>query len=285
MAGVCATMNMDPAYALNTEGARRRTVLWLRGTGINAWHYYGFLKQFSLEQLSQFKKIVCVSGGAAVFWVYVLSLRNQFDESIVDRYDEIVRRVMNRSGIVCRTKRILSFHAPYLASQQRELLSELVSKESFGWTFSQFPLSNFRVLVARENVGYRELGDAGIDDALQVAAAIAVGGTPLSGQDLQIDGIDADCFDFELATTKCRKAYQRELIARFSQERKLILNTTLQISDASGNCSYLCFTPDKYAGLMRTLDSARLFLDLPSDRYRKVFKWSCQRTLALPPDR
>jgi hypothetical protein len=260
--------------SLDEEEVRRGTVLWLRGTGINAWHYYGFLQQFSLEQLGQFRRIICVSGGAAVFWIYVLSLGGHFDERIVDHYDEILRCVMNRGSILCRAGRILSFRSPYLASQQLALLAELVSKESFEWTLSQFPLRNFRVLVARGNTGYREFGEGDADGALQVASVIAIGGTPSTGQNLQISGIEADCFDFEYATAKYRKAYQRELIARFPEERKLILNTELQVLDAGGNCLYLCVSPDKYPGLMRGLDSARLLLNLPSGRYRKVFHWS-----------
>jgi hypothetical protein len=36
---------------------RQKTVLILSGTGTNAWHHYGFLKNFSLEDFNQFQAI------------------------------------------------------------------------------------------------------------------------------------------------------------------------------------------------------------------------------------
>jgi hypothetical protein len=267
-----------PVDVLEEEEARRQTVLWLRGTGINAWHYYGFLRHFSLEQLGQFRRIICVSGGAAVFWIYVLSLMNHFDEMLIDRYDETLRCVMNRNGILHRTVRVLSLRSPYLASQQLALLAELVSKEAFAWTWGQFPLKNFRVLVAMGTAGYREFGEDA-DAGLQVASVVAIGGTSSTGQDLRIAGLEAGCFDFEYATASRRKAYQRDLIERFPRDRKLIINTRLQVLHASGNCSYVCVSPDKYPGVMRALDSTRLFLNMPSRRYRGVFRRSCDRNM------
>jgi hypothetical protein len=257
---------------LDHEEVRRRTVLWLRGTGINAWHYYGFLQRFSLEQLVQFRRIICASGGAAVFWIYVLALRRHFDEAILDRYDEILRGVMNRNGFLHRAGRIISFRAPYVASQQLALLRELVSQEAFEWTLKEFPLDNFRFLAATGNSGYREFGERESDGALHVASMVAIGGTPSSGQDLAGCGIGY--FDFELASSECRKAYQHELIARFPHDTKLILNTELQHLNASDYCSYLRYSHDRHPALMRALDLTLLFLNLPNDRYRRVFRWS-----------
>src|SRR5579859_6233049 len=63
------TMALPPAIDTIAEHtsspeARANTVLVLSGTGVNMWHYYQFLRQFSLQALSEFSHIYGISGGA-----------------------------------------------------------------------------------------------------------------------------------------------------------------------------------------------------------------------------
>jgi hypothetical protein len=265
---------MDFSKILQNEQTRRRTVLWLRGTGLNAWSYYGFLEKFSIDQLSQFERIVCVSGGAAVFWLYVLSLNGHFNTTKVTQFDNILRRVMNRDGIVLRTSRALCFKSPYTASRYLTLLQELVDREASDWTWNQFPLRNFRVLTRKDDNSYHEFGELDADGTLPLAPLLAIGGTPSTGQDIKVFGVDGVYSDFEYAPADVRRVYKKNLIARYPSHQKLILNTRLQLADVGGNCSYLRLSSDKWPRLMQSVDYMFLFLGLPNSRYCSAFNSS-----------
>jgi hypothetical protein len=265
---------LDISKILQNEETRRRTVLWLRGTGLNAWSYYGFLEKFSLDQLGQFERIVGVSGGAAVFWLYVLSLAGHFNTTKLTQFDSILRRVMNGDGIAFRTSRALLLKSPYTASQYLMLLRELVDQEVSDWTFNQFPLRNFRVLTRKDSHGYREFGQLGADGALPLAPLIAIGGTPPTGQDIKIIGVQGVHSDFEYAPADVRRAYKKNLIARHPKQQTLILNTRLQLPNGAGNCSYIRLSADRWPRLMQYLDYIFLFLGLPNNRYCSAFNSS-----------
>jgi hypothetical protein len=256
---------------LQSEETRRRTILWLRGTGLNAWPYYGFLEKFSIDQLGQFERIVCVSGGAAVLWLYVLSLTGHFNTTKVNQFDRILRRVMNRDGIVRRASRVLCLESPYTASQYLTFLRELVDREVSGWTWNQFPLRNFRVLTRKDSHSYREFGELDADGALPLAPLIAIGGTPPTGQDIRNIGVPGVYSDFEYAPAAVRRAYKKNLIATYPRQQTLILNTRLQLPNGAGNCSYVRLSTDRWPRLMQYVDYIFLFLGLPNDRYRSAF--------------
>src|SRR5262245_48122302 len=83
---------------LRSQDSRERSVLVFRGTGVNAWHYYPFLRHFSLQELSQFAAIYGVSGGAAIVWFYTLAQSGLFDEATGLDFDRIIRKTMNERG-------------------------------------------------------------------------------------------------------------------------------------------------------------------------------------------
>jgi hypothetical protein len=265
---------IDFSKILQNEETRRRTILWLRGTGLNPWSYYGFLEKFSIDQLGQFERIVCVSGGAAVFWLYVLSLAGHFNTTKVSQFDSILRRVMNRGGIVLRTSRALWLKSPYTASQYLTLLSELVDHEVSDWTLNQFPLRNFRVLTRKDSHSYREFGELGADGTLPLTPLLAIGGTPPTGQDIKIVGVQGVYSDFEYAPADVRRAYKKNLIARCPRQQTLILNTRLQLPNGAGNCSYVRLSTERWPRLMRYVDYIFLFLGLPNNRYCSAFNSS-----------
>jgi hypothetical protein len=265
---------IDFSEILQSEETRRRTILWLRGTGLNAWSYYGFLEKFSIGQLGQFERIVCVSGGAAVFWLYVLSFTGHFNTTKVNQFDSILRRVMNRDGIVLRTSRALWLKSPYTASQYLTLLRELVDQEVSDWTWNQFPLRNFRVLTRKDSYSYREFGELGADGTLPLAPLLAIGGTPPTGQDIKIIGVQGVHSDFEYAPADVRRAYKKNLIAKYPRQQTLIINTRLQLPNGAGNCSYVRLSTDRWPRLMQYVDYIFLFLGLPNNRYCSASDWS-----------
>jgi hypothetical protein len=263
---------MSSLDALAQANVRRQTTLWLRGTGANAWPYYGFFERFSLDELAQFDRIVAASGGAAVFWVYVLSQVGHFDTSTVDRYDRILRGALNRGSIWQRLGRVLCRRSPYKASEHLELLRAIVSEEAFGWTLAQFPLSNFRVLTAEGQDRYREFGEREEDRLIHLASLIAIGGTRATGQDLETPGVSGDHFDFEYASAVVRRSYKDDLARR--SKSVLVLNTRVQSNDGAGSVQYLRLSRDRHPALMQLYDALLLFLNLPNDRYTRVFHQS-----------
>ena len=253
---------LDFFKSLQIEEVRRKTILWLRGTGLNAWGYYGFLENFSIDQLNQFEKIIATSGGAAVFWLYVLSLKGHFCTTKVMEFDHILRKVMNTKGFYFRACRVFHSSTPYSASQYMDLLQQLVDERGFGWTWDQFPVHNFRILVTKNANSYYEFGEVDTDFAFSLAPLIAVGGTPASGQDFKIVGAEGTYSDFEYADRRIKRAYKDNLISRFPLHRKLIVNARLECPEASGNCSYLKMSYYRWPASMQLIDFICLFLNI-----------------------
>lgn len=104
---------------------RKRSVLVFRGTGLNAWHYYSFLKNFSLSELSEFAAIYGVSGGAAIVWFYVLAQCSLFDDAAGRNFDRIIRSTMNAPGLRARLRRIVRRQLPYNEEDIGRFLSSL----------------------------------------------------------------------------------------------------------------------------------------------------------------
>lgn len=104
---------------------RKRSVLVFRGTGLNAWHYYSFLKNFSLSELSEFAAIYGVSGGAAIVWFYVLAQCSLFDDAAGQNFDRIIRSTMNAPGLRARLRRIVRRQLPYNEEDIGRFLSSL----------------------------------------------------------------------------------------------------------------------------------------------------------------
>lgn len=272
-------MNELLRLCLTSSKERAKTVLWLRGTGINAWWYFGLLQKFTLEELAEFKSIVGVSGGAAVFWVNILSRLGHYDVETINDYDSIVRRVMNQAGAMTRLSRLLRLKSPYLASEHHDLLGNLVDREAFEWTFSQFPLKNFRVLTADED-DYRVFGDPR-DDSLPLASIIAMGGTPRTGQDLDLKGVGDAISDFEYSSAHVRRKYKENLSLEHQDARKLVLNTRFESKHEGGEYTYVRLSPDGWPRLMLFADTLFLILNLPNGRYLEAFRWSMEDPLVL----
>ena len=71
---------------------RREAVLVFRGTGFNIWHYLPFLRNFSLNELSEFQALYAVSGASLLLWLYCLIERGTITDSVAAEYDTVMRR-------------------------------------------------------------------------------------------------------------------------------------------------------------------------------------------------
>jgi hypothetical protein len=169
---------------------------------------------------------------------------------------------------------VLCLKSPYTASQYLTFLRELVDREVSGWTWNQFPLRNFRVLTRKDGHSYREFGELNADGALPLAPLIAIGGTPPTGQDIKNIGVPGVYSDFEYAPADVRRAYKKNLIARYPRQQTLILNTRLQLPNGARNCSYVRLSTDRWPRLMQYVDYIFLFLGLPNHRYCNAFNSS-----------
>ncbi len=88
--------------------ARKSTVLVVCGTGTNAWHPYGFLRQFSMEELLDFKAIFGISGGSCTYYARIMESRGSFSDERIAQFDEIWSRHLNRGDVTDKVIRLVS---------------------------------------------------------------------------------------------------------------------------------------------------------------------------------
>jgi hypothetical protein len=136
---------------LKQEDRRRETVLVFRGTGLNIWHYYPFLKNFSLRELSQFRALYAVSGAALLLWLYCLIEQEIITDAVAAQYDAVMRRSLNRRGLLQRTGRLLAGRYPYAAEDFLEVFRRLAPPPACDQTLGQLPLTRMRVVAQDES--------------------------------------------------------------------------------------------------------------------------------------
>jgi hypothetical protein len=259
---------------------RQKTVLILSGTGTNAWHHYGFLKNFSLEDFNQFQAILGISGGACVFFVRIMEELGYFGDEGIKKYDSVWRRRLNRYGLVEKLLRARRgnylFHTRDLHLAMRELFGQ-----GMDLTFADFPVRNFKCVTHREDAGGDGIGDLYIADRtnsgpLPVGEVAASGGFPrrigkmnLCESEL-VHGISISDFDFAPREIKSRfKDYLRESFAD-SQ----IVYLSLFKSGQKGNVHWIRTGRDRFPRMSQILDAALMATGIPNPRHEKVYRRS-----------
>jgi hypothetical protein len=144
-----------PICELEQEELRRKSVLVLRGTGFNFWHYLPFLRSLRLGDLAQFQAIYTISGSTLLLWLYCLMEQGVITLSAASAYDRAMRHCLNRHGCMERVARMLTGRYPYRAEDFLRVFDLLTIPEAWRQTMDQLPLQNWRVVAHDE--GRREL--------------------------------------------------------------------------------------------------------------------------------
>jgi hypothetical protein len=264
----------DYVARLRSRDWRERSVLVFRGTGLNAWHYYSFLKNFSLSELSEFAAIYGVSGGAAIVWFYVLAQRRLFDDAGGRNFDRIIRSTMNAPGLRARLQRIVRRQLPYNEEDIGRFLSSLPAKEARSLTFAESDLPNFTVVAHDKLNDGLLLIDAQTHPKARVLDVLSQAGTPrrlhpeTAGQHEEAQVIS----DFDFAGGVVKRAFQRHLETHQAQRRVYQVN---MLRDAVENGTvFVKVCADRMPQWSQAMDLLLLFLGLPNSHYRTTFEKS-----------
>ena len=259
---------------LGSREWRERSVLVFRGTGLNAWHYYSFLKNFSLSELSEFAAIYGVSGGAAIVWFYVLAQCGLFHDAKGKNFDRIIRSTMNAAGLRARLRRVIRQQLPYDEEDIARFLSSLPAKEARNLTFAESRLPNFTVVAHDKQKDSLLLIDAHTHPRVRVLDVLSQAGTPRTvhpetpKQDEERQVIS----DFDFAGGAVKRAFQRHLETHQAQRNIYQVN---MIRDAVDNGTvFVKVCADRMPRLSQAMDLVLLFLGLPNSHYRTTFEKS-----------
>jgi hypothetical protein len=259
---------------LRSRDGRERSVLVFRGTGLNAWHYYSFLKNFSLSELSEFAAIYGVSGGAAIVWFYVLAQRGLFDDAKGTNFDQIIRSTMNASGVRARLQRIVRRQLPYNEEDVGRFLASLPAKEARNLTFAEGVLPNLTV-VAHDKLNDRLLLiDAHTHPKANVLDVLSQAGTPRTLHPETARQHDESQFisDFDFAGGAVKRAFQRHLETH--QAQRCIYQVNMLRDAVENGTVFVKVCADRMPRCSQAMDLALLFLGLPNSHYRTTFEKS-----------
>jgi len=259
---------------LRSREWRERSVLVFRGTGLNAWHYYSFLKNFSLSELSEFAAIYGVSGGAAIVWFYVLAQRSLFDDTAGRNFDRIIRSTMNAPGLRARLQRIARRQLPYNEEDIGRFLSSLPAKEARNLTFAASALPNFTVVAHEQRNDELLLLDAHTHPEARMLDVLSQAGTPreINPETARERGNAQVISDFDFAGGAVKQAFQRHLELHRANLRIYQVN---MLRDAVENGTvFVKVCADRMPRWSQAMDLVLLFLGLPNSHYRTTFEKS-----------
>jgi hypothetical protein len=259
---------------LGSRAWRERSVLVFRGTGLNAWHYYSFLKNFSLSELSEFAAIYGVSGGAAIVWFYVLAQCGLFDDAAGRNFDRIIRSTMNASGLRARVRRVVHQQLPYDEQDIARFLSSLPATEARKLTFAESKLPNFTVVAHDKRNDSLLLIDAHNHPKARVLDVLSQAGTPrtLGPETAGPDGEAQVISDFDFAGGAIKRAFQRHL--ETSQAQRRIYQVNMIRDEVENGTVFVKVCADRMPRLSQAMDLVLLFLGLPNSHYRTTFEKS-----------
>jgi hypothetical protein len=247
--------------------ARANTVLVLSGTGVNMWHYYQFLRQFSLQALSEFSHIYGISGGAVCAWFRVLEHMGLFDQASIATYEPLIR-TLNHQRLPRRLWNLVKNTYIYESSDLANGVERIACREARTMTFAQLPLRNFTAIALdlRTNMPFHlSLDSVPTFPMADAMAALSSPGT-IAGRrfcrPLEIDSFLLSDFDF--APRPLRRCFKSQLLEQHREARVLWLN--VYFSAAKGNVTYVKINKDRYPRLGQLWDGTALFLGLPNRR-------------------
>jgi hypothetical protein len=257
---------------LRDDDERRKTVLVFRGTGLNAWHYYPFLKNFTLGDLQQFHWIYGVSGGAATLWFYVLSQLELFDDTVAMDCDRILRATMNRNGFARRFGRFITGRVVYDAHDIYAYLSSLIDRNVSCMTFGDCPLTNFSV-VGHDSLADRlVIIDARTHGSWPILETLACTGAKWSSRSRFPSALSprVHLSDFDYARPPIRAEFREYLARQHANDPVIQLNVIK--NGRAGNSELVKVSADRFPKLSQCWDFGSLLFGIPNGRYYAAYR-------------
>lgn len=256
---------------LTSRAGRQRSVLILRGTGLNAWHYYPFLRAFSIQDLLDFRAIYGVSGGAPVFWMHLLGHDGLFREPTTIDYDEHLRRQMNRQGLWNRLLRVVKGRFPYTWTDNLAVLQAFLPEPALTHCLKDLAVP-LRVVAHDADRDRLCLIDHTTHPNLPVARLVCAAGAPRSEASTPIwedAGQSLTISDFDFAPRHVKQQFREHLETQHGDTD--LYHVNIMRSGVSGRTHYVRVCLDRWPRIAQKYDLAALFIGLPSGRYYRAF--------------
>jgi hypothetical protein len=252
---------------LRSQDSREQSVLVFRGTGVNAWHYYPFLRHFSLQELSQFAAIYGVSGGAAIVWFYTLAQSGLFDEAAGLDFDRIIRKTMNERGPLARFARLARRQFPYSDEDVERFLAALPAGPAREHTLADVRLPNFAVVAHDKRNDGLVILDRRSHPQARVLDVLARAGTPSDAAPHAASAPAVSDFDFAGANVK--RAFAQHLDRCHSGLR--VFQVNMRRSGVDGRTVFVRACADRFPRWSQVMDLLLLFAGLPNPHYRATW--------------
>jgi hypothetical protein len=256
---------------LNSPCARTRSVLVFSGTGFSMWKYLPFLQQFSLSQLSEFRHIYGISGGASCLWYYVLSQMGLFDTVKIKSYESAMR-TLNKDSILQRLWKLTTNSFIYETQELADGIENFASTRARHLTFSEFPLTNFTAVghdYVQNSVQYLNQQTA---PNLNMADAMAALSSPRLIRNRRFcNPIHFDNFnisDFDFAGSGLRQVFKEHLVSQYAECSIYWLN--IFFGGQKSPITYVKVGAELFPRVGQMLDLAAFFCGIPNARiYRR----------------
>ena len=256
---------------LHEKKQREKSVLIFYGTGVNAWHYYPFLRQFSLQDLQDFRAIYGISGGAVCLWYYGLSFLGLFDSKRISRFDGELRS-LNEKIIFLRLFQFIANRYVYDTSRLARQIESFACPEASAIQFAEYPLSNFTA------IGYDDVNKCPLflnakshprlpmgDVMASLAFPRQIFGRKLCSP-IFYSGFSISDIDF--AGRGIRSGVIAELKRRHVQDDIYICN--IFFGKREGNIAYIDCGHDRFPRLGQLFDLALFLLNIPNRRIEQA---------------
>ncbi len=266
---------MNPVLKeLQARSGRENAVLVFRGTGLNIWHYYSWLRQFEPEELADFRAIYGVSGGAVVFWFYCMARLGHFDTKAVTRFERLMRRGMNHQDPLRRLCRMMSGSYPYNMEDGYRIMTQLVSPQALQITFRDFALRNFSVVGYDERSNRLLLLNAETAPQLALSRVLSyvvttssAWGRPFCARPEYHGTLLAD---YEFAGREIKQQFRDHLRTHYAKYR--IYQINLMRDHEEDNTRFVKVCADPFPRLAQAYDFLMFFLGIANSRYLRAFR-------------
>lgn len=253
------------AQQLTSAESRADSLLVFGGTGVNLWVYYPFLRQFSLDQLSEFRGIYGISGGASCVWYYVLEQMGLFDSASIANYESALR-TLNRGSVFSRLWGLIRNTYIYQTRYLADGIEQLACPTARRLKFSEFALKNFYavaydfinnslLLLNNSTSPMLQMGDA----MASLAAPERIGGRRF-GKPLSFDGFGITDIDF--ANSDIRNEFKHILKAQ--QAKVFWLNVAF--SSTKNEFTYVKVPTNRWPRVTQLTDLLMFFGNIPNKR-------------------
>lgn len=261
----------DLLEELGQKDHRRLAVLVFRGTGFNIWHYLPFLRNFSLQELSEFRALYAISGASLLLWLYCLMERGMITGSVASEYDEVMRR-SPRYGLLRRTARILRGRYPYSAEEFMRVLRGLAPAHACDETLGQLPLERLNFVAQDESRKQLLVLNAECFPSFSVGEVISrvvtwssIFGRPFCYRTPYHGMLIAD---FDFADVRVKNQFREYLRNKHPGAPIYQINLFRTIERKPDRFVRICY--DRFPRLWQVIDFGSFYFGIPNARYSRT---------------